>query len=183
VTRAQLNTLRFLNTLTLPNWERVNYTIAKMLDGAIPYIGAVEITSTWRPAGSSKATNSYHSRGLVSYAIDFRPLHRPLWHVYLLLKNAGFKRIGISPAQNIIHIDSGVETHRDKAYYFAEDRTGGELGTLAEQAESWLRSIPGYNTSIPRGPIGYDPISAQPRANIGAALALVGAGAALFFFG
>lgn len=152
MTRLQLDNLKYLNPLTLPKWEKTDYYTASMLDHAIPYIGGIRVTSTWRPMGSSAATMSFHNRGNICYAIDFEPLDKPMWHIFLILQSLGFRRIGLSPVQKIIHFDRGDDFGARTPYYFFEDRNGKDLGPLDAQPIRYLQNIPGYGTQPAQGP-------------------------------
>ncbi len=154
MTEAQLKTLIHLNKSNLPYWWKVNYTVAKMLDDAILYMGTIKVTSTWRQKGSSAASASFHSYN-ESYAIDFKPVSRPMWHDFILLQEVGFKRIGLSPGQGIIHVDVANKyfAKYGKEYLFFEDANGRDLGPLINQPLSNLKQIPGFNTYPVIGPI------------------------------
>lgn len=127
--------MNYLNPSNVIHWDRIEAAIARRLDSAIRYLGSIRITSTYRSYGKG-----YHPRG---QAVDFQPTAgQKLWHIFLILKKLGFRRIGISPTQNLIHIDAGPGE-----YYFLEDGDGKDLGPITASKNAALaRSIPGYGT-------------------------------------
>lgn len=128
---------------TFSNWDKLDYAVAKKLADAVPYIGRVRITSTWR----SGTGGSMHQR-TPALAIDFAPLQRPMWHVMQILRSLGWNRIGLSPAQNILHVDIGLDRGvATGPYFFYEDSNGKDKGPLTSQSAATLAAIPGYGTT------------------------------------
>jgi hypothetical protein len=125
-----------LKPADIPNWENLSIFLVKRLNDTIPYIGSIKITSTYRPGD----TGSAHSKKL---AVDFKPLKRPLWHVYQIMRALGWQRIGIDPGQGIIHADIGEGRGYSYPYYFLEAK-GKDVGALSKQAQTALAAIPGY---------------------------------------
>jgi hypothetical protein len=120
----------------------MNSIAVKRLDASIEYIGAIKITSTYRP----NDTGSAHQQGL---AFDFKPLKRPLWHVYQILRALGWKRIGIDKGQGIIHVDAGdlMPKKFSFPYYFLE-LAGKDAGPISKQSAATLAAIPGYTRPV-----------------------------------
>lgn len=138
LTRSQLLSLTNISAqLEKFQYGNIEYAIAKRLNDAIPHIGRITITSTFRkPGQAGSATRSYH---LTGRAIDFVVREKPLWIVYLTLRNLGFRRIGLRPDANMIHVDSG-----NGSYFFVEGTSGQDQGPLSRQPATRLASIPGY---------------------------------------
>lgn len=148
MTNEEIGKLKHLTADEIPQWQFTDYEITKRLDAAIPYIGAIRITSTYRTPGSSAATMSFHSY-IPALAIDFVPLETPLWTVFSILQQLGFHRIGIRPDANMIHIDNGYQVGKAYEYYFLENNQGTDIGPLASQPLERLQLIPGFNDSLP----------------------------------
>ena len=145
MTQAELAQLRFLNSSTLPNWQSVQFSVAKKLDDSIPYIGKIQITST---TGGKHAPGSMHYQGL---AIDFvLKGGQRLWYVFNWLRQLGWLRVGIMKYANGFHVDTGKEAGKATGpYLFAEDIKGNDLGPLTSQPSSYMAGIPGYGTEVP----------------------------------
>jgi len=145
MTQAELATLRFLNSSTLPGWQGLSYAVAKKLDDSIPYIGKIQVTST---TGGAHAPGSMHYKGL---AIDFvLKGGQRLWYVFNWLRQLGWKRIGIIKYANGLHVDVGLEAGKATGpYYFAENNNGADIGPITSQPSSYMAGVPGWNTQIP----------------------------------
>lgn len=153
MTRSQIESLKHLNTGNLKLWHLVDYDLARKFDKALDWIGSVIITSTWRdwPKGSM------HTKGL---ALDFVPQTKLLWPIYLTLRALGWKRIGIRPDANMIHVDIGMEKGLKKyPYYFYEIVGGKDAGPLDKQPIERLRKIPGYTEE----PLKIEPVVKTPE--------------------
>ena len=145
MTAAQLATLRYLNSSTLPGWQNLDYRVAKKLDDSIPFIGKIQITST---TGGRHASGSMHYKGL---AIDFVLRGgQKQWYVFNHLHKLDWKRIGIIQNKNALHVDIGAEAGKASAYLFAENSSGQDIGPITKQSTAYLKTIPGWGTQIPQ---------------------------------
>lgn len=125
-------------------WQKVDYSVAKKLDDAIPTIGPVTITSTWRAPSGAGSSGSLHKKN-PCLAIDFKPKDASLWGVFRKLKGLAFKRIGIRPDAHMLHVDVGVEKLGKAPYYFYEPVGGSDGGPIEQQKLSTLQGIPGFD--------------------------------------
>lgn len=117
---------------SIPHWEHIQFNIALKLNRAVPYIGPFIISSSFRTSGGG-----YHPQGR---AFDIQP-ESPAWTVFQKLKALGFKRIGIQPLKNMLHVDDGAGE-----YYFLENSNGEDIGPLHAQPVQNLAVIPGYTS-------------------------------------
>jgi len=158
VNAYQIAQLHNLDAHAIPALDRMDGYIVLKLDKALPFIGPVIITSTYRPDDAG----SMHQFG---YAIDFVSQSRePLGHILTKLIQLGFKRIGVMPEKRMFHIDSGVEHKKAQPYIFLEDTAGNDLGPLSAFPPDEVASmIPGY------GEEGPEPIPTAHRDMSGSA--------------